>query len=290
MVVFLVLSLLYVVGWGVMFDSPTFRWTFVQWRFFSAVISLSVALIFISFLLGIVCRVNFGRGLPRYRKLIHIVQKYLADRTTLLISVNAEEPLAGDDYPSTDAEKIDFPSNARPIPTFSAAFGSGSEVPPPSQMRFGPRQQMVLGPRFSDTTSEPFETQSQLDVSINGTSPISSPPVSLAPSYYHSNITVGVGSGNGLGLDRSNSRSTMMSFGYSASASESGHSGSGWSGSGSSQESHARLNNTYGNGSRNGELTSNGGGAGDLMRSNSRGSSKSSKSTASAERARWVIE
>lgn len=68
MVAFLVLSGLYIAGWGGMFDSPTFRWTFVQWRFFSAVVSLSLALIIISLILGIICRMNFGRGLPRYRK------------------------------------------------------------------------------------------------------------------------------------------------------------------------------------------------------------------------------
>lgn len=71
MVAFLILSCLYIAGWGGMFDSPTFRWTFVQWQFFSAVVSISLALIIISLVLGIVCRMNFGRGLPRYRKIYY---------------------------------------------------------------------------------------------------------------------------------------------------------------------------------------------------------------------------
>ena len=34
MLIFLVLSFGYLVGWGAMFVSPTFRWTFVLWTFF----------------------------------------------------------------------------------------------------------------------------------------------------------------------------------------------------------------------------------------------------------------
>lgn len=204
--------------------------------------------------------------------------------------VNAEEPLPGDDYSSSEKEKIDFPSNARPVPTFSAAFGSGDEVPPPSQMRFGPGPRQ-MGPRFSDKTSEPFETQSQLDMSIAShttpnsayTSPISSPPMSLAPSYYRSNVAASGLGGAGApfgGLQRNDTRGSVSSFGYSNS--DSGHSVAGWN---SSNSSHVRLNSTGG-----------GGGGGEVMRSNSRGSSKSSKSSksansaAGAERTRWVIE
>lgn len=81
-----------------------------------------------TFLLGLACRFNFGKGLPRY--------------------LNAEEPLDGDDFapvfpeyrdPYSDPEKVEFPSsNGRAIPTFSATFGKGSEVPRPDQMHFGP--------------------------------------------------------------------------------------------------------------------------------------------------------
>ncbi|THH21010.1 hypothetical protein EW146_g465 [Bondarzewia mesenterica] len=172
MAVFLVLSGAYLVGWGAMFDSTTFRWTFVQWRFFSVVISLSIALTLITFVLGIVCWHNFGRGLTRY--------------------LNAQEPLPGDDFVPVgpgqtyqDPEKVNFPSSDRPIPTFSATFGTGSEVPPPSQMRFGPRQ---LGPRFFNTQAQPFET------SPIETSPITSPPTAhygSLPTYDSHSSTKG---------------------------------------------------------------------------------------------------
>lgn len=63
MLVFLVLSALYLIGFGLMFDSTTFRWTFVQWGFFGATASLSAALDVVGFIVGIMCRLNFDKGL-----------------------------------------------------------------------------------------------------------------------------------------------------------------------------------------------------------------------------------
>jgi len=137
MFVFLVLSILYLGAWGTMFLADTFRWAFFTWMFFGVMATASVILTIVAFVLGVVCRYNFGKGLPRY--------------------LNAEEPLPGDDfspvYNASDLEKVDFPSNEKPIPTFSATFGSGSEVPPPSQM-FASR----MGPRFYNSSAEPFES------------------------------------------------------------------------------------------------------------------------------------
>lgn len=65
---FLLLSILYLGGWSVMFLSTTFRWTFVTWQFFSLMAASSVVLTLTSFVLGVFCRYNFGKGLPRYRK------------------------------------------------------------------------------------------------------------------------------------------------------------------------------------------------------------------------------
>lgn len=66
MLIFLGLTVMYMVGWGVMFMSNSFRWTFVTWRFFSMMAVASVALTLATFILGVVCRCNFGKGLPRY--------------------------------------------------------------------------------------------------------------------------------------------------------------------------------------------------------------------------------
>lgn len=51
-----------------MFASLTFRLTFIQWRFFSLMGVLAVTLALITLVLGILCRRNFGKSLPRYRK------------------------------------------------------------------------------------------------------------------------------------------------------------------------------------------------------------------------------
>ncbi|KAJ7456580.1 hypothetical protein FB451DRAFT_1342099 [Mycena latifolia] len=156
MIAFLGLSILYLAGWGVMFLSTTFRWTFVTWEFFSIVASASVFLTLMSFVLGVICRYNFGKGLLRY--------------------LNAQEALPGDDFvPITrgeDIEKVSFPSNEKPMPTFSATFGSGSEVPVPSQM-FRPSPQ--LGPRFFNPSAEPFDSRPN----SNSSSPISQPLAAL---------------------------------------------------------------------------------------------------------------
>lgn len=68
MVIFLLLSILYLGGWGVMFVSTTFRWTFTTWTFFSIMATTSVSLTLLSVILGVLCRLNFGKGLARYRE------------------------------------------------------------------------------------------------------------------------------------------------------------------------------------------------------------------------------
>lgn len=69
MFIFLQLSLLYLGGWGVMFYSDTFRFIFLNWAFFCVMASASAALTVLTFVLGVFCRFNFGKGLPEYRKL-----------------------------------------------------------------------------------------------------------------------------------------------------------------------------------------------------------------------------
>lgn len=67
MAVFLGMSALYLASWGTMFISATFRWTFLEWRFFSLMATASVLLTFSALVTGIVCRLGFGKGLPEHR-------------------------------------------------------------------------------------------------------------------------------------------------------------------------------------------------------------------------------
>ncbi|KAF8488183.1 hypothetical protein JB92DRAFT_3085440 [Gautieria morchelliformis] len=140
--VFLALSLFFVALWAAMFKSTSFRWTFVLWPFFAVMAVVSGALMIISFILGVACRCNFGKGLPRY--------------------LNAEDPLEGESFQPVfpekwgfddDPEKVDFPSSdGRAVPTFSAAFGKGPEVPRPTHMKFGrSRGEYIARPMSSST-------------------------------------------------------------------------------------------------------------------------------------------
>ncbi|KAK7468581.1 hypothetical protein VKT23_003085 [Stygiomarasmius scandens] len=190
MFIFLVSSILYLAAWSNMFFSDTFRWSYLHWVFFCIMASASVFLTLLAFILGLVCRYNFGKGLSRY--------------------LQAQEPLPGDDFApvtnSGDIEKVDFPNERLALPTYSAAFGK--EVPPPSQM-FPAR----MGPRFFRTSSEPFETpRNSSTVTVPSVAMTrSSSPTSDAPY-----------------LDRSNSNSSAKSFGslasYYAYGSNNGHS------------------------------------------------------------------
>ncbi|KAF8592010.1 hypothetical protein K439DRAFT_1379802 [Ramaria rubella] len=132
---FLFLSLALIGLWAAIFKSTAFRWTFVVWPFFAVMAVTSGTLMILTFLLAVACRFNFGKGLPRY--------------------LNIQEPLENNDFtpvfPETfsydgDPEKVEFPSSNLPIPTFSATFGKGSEVPRPSQMHFGSQHAVGVGP------------------------------------------------------------------------------------------------------------------------------------------------
>jgi hypothetical protein len=179
-IIFLLLSILYLAAWSVMFLASTFRWIYLSWIFFGLMACSSVFLTVLAFVLGIVCRMNFGKGLPRY--------------------LNAQEPLPGDDFApvthGTDPEKVEFPSNHQPIPTFSAAFGKGSEVPVPSQMF--PAQ---MGPRFF-RSAQPFDSRS--------TSPIPAPSMAYTRSSIASDDSP---TDEGApGIMRSNTRASDTSF------------------------------------------------------------------------------
>lgn len=138
MLVFLLLSLGYLAGWAAMFASSLFRWTFVEWRFFSVMASASVFLTLATFVLGIFCLLNFQKGLKRY--------------------LSAQVPIAEDDpkYVASRSvrdsytEKVAFPSMNGSVPSFSAAFG-GNDIIVPGLPR--------LGPRFTNPSMDAFDPQ-----------------------------------------------------------------------------------------------------------------------------------
>ena len=139
-----------------MFASTTFRWTFVTWRFFSLIASSSVLLTLMCLILGLICRLNFGKGLLRYCESNVIEEStFLMLRSRLKCSVAAQDPIPDERVPESfiggkneDLEKVNFPSHEE---VFSVTFGPG-DVPPPSQV-FNDRQR---GSRFHNQSANLF--------------------------------------------------------------------------------------------------------------------------------------
>jgi len=156
MALFLVLSALYVIAWGLMFDSKTFRWTYYQWAFFGSIATISAILAIIDLIVGIMCRLNFNKGLPNY--------------------LNAQEPLCEDTFIQARSaegnaydEKVDFPSTEHPVPSFSAIFQPSTEIRAPGQTG------LHMGPRFFNQSAAPFVQDVDIE---SGTDPSAVRPTS----------------------------------------------------------------------------------------------------------------
>ena len=130
--------------------------------------------------------------------------------------MSAQEPIPDESIPDPytsptserDPEKVDFPSHADTIPTFSAAFGSGDEVPPPNHM-FAGRQR---GPRFYRAPTEPFEQQQETHHNRSPSSESLSPERDVPHSWYSSQRGVSnVGSRSDTTVGRNNSQSSQSS-------------------------------------------------------------------------------
>ncbi|OSX56695.1 hypothetical protein POSPLADRAFT_1050592 [Postia placenta MAD-698-R-SB12] len=63
---FLALCFTYIAAWSVMFASQVYRFTFLQWEFFSSVTVVSFLVLISTGVFGVLCRINFGRGLAHY--------------------------------------------------------------------------------------------------------------------------------------------------------------------------------------------------------------------------------
>lgn len=84
MAVFLGMSTLYLASWSAMFASAAFRWTFLDWRFFSLMTSASVLLTLSALITGIVCRLGFGTGLSEHCTRFLLLPPFTAPMLTLV--------------------------------------------------------------------------------------------------------------------------------------------------------------------------------------------------------------
>ncbi|KAI0351673.1 hypothetical protein OH77DRAFT_1524004 [Trametes cingulata] len=63
---FLFLNLCYIVGWGVMFYSQVYLWTFIEWPFFGCTTIVSFMVLIGAMVFGVICWTGFGKGLAHY--------------------------------------------------------------------------------------------------------------------------------------------------------------------------------------------------------------------------------
>lgn len=66
MVAFFTLGLFFIASWAVMFYSLVFRWTFNSWPFFASLTVAAFVMMFGSCALGILCWMNFNKGLAQF--------------------------------------------------------------------------------------------------------------------------------------------------------------------------------------------------------------------------------
>ncbi|KAL5512610.1 hypothetical protein ACEPAG_3263 [Sanghuangporus baumii] len=66
MLAFLLVGLFYIGGWGVLYYSQVFRWTWIQWPFFACLVVSAMIVQLASIGLGIICWRNFHCGLAQY--------------------------------------------------------------------------------------------------------------------------------------------------------------------------------------------------------------------------------
>jgi hypothetical protein len=66
MICFIGLSFVFLATWSIMFYSQVYRWTFVVWPNLGCYSTASILLIIATMVLGVICRMNFGKGLAQY--------------------------------------------------------------------------------------------------------------------------------------------------------------------------------------------------------------------------------
>ncbi|KAF9040134.1 hypothetical protein BJ165DRAFT_1495654 [Panaeolus papilionaceus] len=66
MVTYLAIGFALLSAWAIMFYSIVYRWSFVQWPYLGCFTVAALVLLIASMVLGVVCRMNFGKGLAEF--------------------------------------------------------------------------------------------------------------------------------------------------------------------------------------------------------------------------------
>ena len=169
-----------------MFLSANFRWTFVLWRFFSLIVSSSIILTIIAFILGLLLRLNFDNSLlcDSEFSLLHFPQH----RQTCNPVSGQVVPIQDESVPDPrtsrrgeyDPEMITFPSPIDAILIISPAFDSAEAVRPLNQMFTGQQRDSQL------RSESARRSEQQLDAPfLSGPPPYTTSPSSSSLAVGH---------------------------------------------------------------------------------------------------------
>ncbi|KAF7421030.1 hypothetical protein PC9H_011550 [Pleurotus ostreatus] len=124
MAIFLVIGFVFLGGWSSMFYSRVYAWSLVQWPFLFSMTVCSFVLIVASMILGIICWLNFNKGLSQYLR----AEAILAS-SNFAPSVFKHDPdavsQASHDLAPSDPEKGAPKANHNPSPS----YGSDNPLP-----------------------------------------------------------------------------------------------------------------------------------------------------------------
>ncbi|KAL5513487.1 hypothetical protein ACEPAH_3886 [Sanghuangporus vaninii] len=128
--VFVGLGLLFEVGWSGMYDSLVWRWTWIEWPFFASTAVASQAILIASVVFGIICRLNFGKGLKQYLQAASALEKEdfepeifeSSNRNCAAPNQNDDDGWAADIEKRIMAERL----------SQALDFGAHQPAPPPS--------------------------------------------------------------------------------------------------------------------------------------------------------------
>jgi len=154
---FIALSLLLLAGWGSFFFCATFRWQFMEWKFFATMMVASIALLVVTTILGVVCWYNFDKGLKKF--LMNSDDQSLDREKDQFARVYSR-----DEIEKSDPDVINFPESG-PIPTYAVAFGASTKAArPPSEFSIEESDEVgspLHDPSFSDVEKGYSHTTSE---------------------------------------------------------------------------------------------------------------------------------
>lgn len=135
--VFVVLGLIFEAGWSGMYDSLVWRWTWIQWPFFASTAVAAQFILLASVVLGIICRMNFGKGLKEYLEAASVLEKDDFEPDFVSDNKSPSQNSADDDRWVADIEKA-----AKERLSQALDFGAHQPAPPVSPPAYDTKRRM----------------------------------------------------------------------------------------------------------------------------------------------------